>query len=280
MCIRIKLQLLGLTAEFFLAGFAVNYFFVASGSLTGGKNDALFHCLTGGVSLGRNLFNSGKYFVANAALGSGGVTLFGTGRFFCGNINSGMHMPDAAVLIVVYGRSGFHSGSLKICTVRVAQLRGGNCDFMRSNTFTTLRILICNFLCAQIGILYILARTVGTDIGASCGRVHSTVYSKRTVYSYFCIHEVAIATVIRLTRRILYRHELTGTRIISCNPFISVIYIYTVACRNDQFSALGNGGFNSREQCCSLIYRQLAAGCDIHRHIVGKGQNIVLRAYV
>ena len=81
------------------------------------------------VSLGGNLFNSGKYFVANAALGAGGVTLLGTGCVFCGNRNSGMHMPDAAVLIVVYGRSGFHSGSLKICAVRVAQLRGGNRDF-------------------------------------------------------------------------------------------------------------------------------------------------------
>ena len=81
------------------------------------------------MSICRNLFNSGKYFVANAALGSGGVTLFGTGRIFRGNINRVMHMPNAAVLIVVYGRSCLNSGSLKICTVRVAQLRGGNRDF-------------------------------------------------------------------------------------------------------------------------------------------------------
>ena len=154
------------------------------------------------MSICRNLFNSGKYFVANAALGSGGVTLFGTGRFFCGNINSGMHMPDAAVLIVVYGRSGFHSGSLKICAVRVAQLRGGNCDFMRSNTRTTLCILICNLLCARSCILHIFARTIGADISASRSRVHSTVYSKCTINSYFCIHKVRIATTILLSRSV------------------------------------------------------------------------------
>ena len=80
------------------------------------------------MSICRNLFNSGKYFVANAALGSGGVTLLGTGCVFCENSNSGMHMPDAAVLIIVYGRSCLNSGSHKICTVRVTQLRGGNRD--------------------------------------------------------------------------------------------------------------------------------------------------------
>ena len=154
------------------------------------------------MSICRNLFNSGKYCVANAALGSGGVTLLGTGCVFCGNRNSGMHMPDAAVLIVVYGRSGFHSGSLKICAVRVAQLRGGNCDFMRSNTRTTLCILICNLLCARSCILHIFARTVGADISASRSRVHSTVYSKCTVNSYFCIHKVRIATAILLSRSV------------------------------------------------------------------------------
>ena len=39
------------------------------------------------VSLGGNLFKSGEYRVANAALGSGGVTLLGTGCIFRGNIN-------------------------------------------------------------------------------------------------------------------------------------------------------------------------------------------------
>ena len=236
-----RIDRLSHAADYVTTDFAVNYFVVATLDSAGGFNLVLtnrfgrymtflfnllgFGCIAyqagkglyailsaGGssgytafvplMSICRNLFNSGKYFVANAALGAVGVTLLGTGRFFCVNFNRVMYMPDAAVLIVVYGRSGFHSGSLKICAVRVAQLRGGNCDFMRSNTRTTLCILICNLLCARSCILHIFARTVGADISASRSRVHSTVYSKCTVNSYFCIHKVRIATAILLSRSV------------------------------------------------------------------------------
>ena len=118
---------LRLTAEFFIADFATNYFVIAAILSASSFLDVLSLCLArsvivrlvdllglrfladragkglfalcsaGGffghnafvplVSLGGNLFNSGKYFVANAALGSGGVTLLGTGCIFRGNIN-------------------------------------------------------------------------------------------------------------------------------------------------------------------------------------------------
>ena len=224
------------------------------------------------MSICRNLFNSGKYFVANAALGSGGVTLLGTGCNFRGNINSGMHMPDAAVLIIVYGRSGFHSCSLKICAVRVAQLRRGNCKF---HLFATTVVLISCCLGSRSPLLNILTGTaLGANVCTACSRINSTDCSKSTVYIDLCISKIGIRAIVRLAGSICYRFELARTpnKVIGI-PFIGIININVLSACHGKTGAFGNIHLNTRQKRSILIDGD-TTGINVYGNVVRYRKNI------
>ena len=224
------------------------------------------------MSICRNLFNSGKYCVANAALGSGGVTLLGTGCVFCGNRNSGMHMPDAAVLIVVYGRSGFHSGSLKICAVRVAQLRGGNCEFL---AVTATVVLISCCLGSRSPLLNILTGTaLGANVCTACSRINSTDRSKSTVYIDLCISKIGIRALVRLAGSICYRFEFARTpnKVIGI-PFIGIININALSACHGKTGAFSNVHLNACQKRGILIDGD-TTGINVYGNVVRYRKNI------
>ena len=306
-----RIDRLSHAADYVTTDFAVNYFVVATLDSAGGFNLVLtnrfgrymtflfnllgFGCIAyqagkglyailsaGGssgytafvplMSICRNLFNSGKYCVANAALGSGGVTLLGTGCVFWGNRNSGMHMPDAAVLIVVYGRSGFHSGSLKICTVRVAQLRGGNCEFL---AVTATVVLISCCLGSQSALLNILTSTaLGANVCTACSRINSTDRSKSTVYIDLCISKIGIRAIVRLAGSICYRFEFARTpnKVIGI-PFIGIININALFACHGKTGAFSNVHLNACQKRGILIDGD-TTGINVYGNVVRYRKNI------
>ena len=191
------------TADFIATDLAVDNFVIATGDLTGGRNNVLFHCFAGSMSLGIDLkivqlfnqfcaalicvqifadcalpvlFHTGRgagrfgfivifkrmvriyripifdHHIACLAICISGIAIL-SAAFRPGVADFShdlMMMPCTIFFIVVYGRSGFHSGSLKICAVRVAQLRGGSRDSCHTRRCVNNLICFRSSPCARI----------------------------------------------------------------------------------------------------------------------------------
>ena len=60
-------------------------------------------------------------------------------------------------------------------------------------------------------------------------------------------------------------------------PTITVIHIKVHATRNVHLTGLGDIHLRARQQCGRLVDGQLAVSINIHRHVVGDGENVILR---
>ena len=313
------------TADFIATDLAVDNFVIATGDLTGGRNNVLFHCFAGSMFLGIDLkivqlfnqfcaalicvqifadcalpvlFHTGRgagrfgfivifkrmvriyripifdHHIACLAICISGIAILSAAfRHGVADFSHDlMMMPCTIFFIVVYGRSGFHSGSLKICTVRVAQLRGGNCEFL---AVTATVVLISCCLGSRSALLNILTGTaLGANVCTACSRINSTDRSKSTVYIDLCISKIGIRAIVRLAGSICYRFELARTpnKVIG-SPFIGIININVLSARHGKTGAFGNIHLNTCQKRSILIDGN-TTGINVYGNVVRYRKNI------
>ena len=182
--------------------------------------------------------------------------------------------PDA--VDIVDGVAGLGGRSLKVGTVCVVQLGGGDGD---GHCIIAICIILmgCGLL-AGCALLNVLAGAVaGADVRTALGGVDGANSRYAAVHIHLRINQVVIGAVVCLTRRIGHGLKLAGApdKVVGV-PLIAVIEIDALPVCNCQASALRNIDLNARQQSRILIDGHIA-GLDIDGDVVGDGQYISCR---